>query len=43
MIDPDKERDTYKKERKELIEIEWVASTLQPMYDMPITYDHSMT
>jgi hypothetical protein len=38
-----KERDTYKKARKELLETEWGASTSQPVYDMPPAYDHSMT
>jgi hypothetical protein len=38
-FDPRKERDTYKKERKDLLEIEWVASTSQPMYDRPPVYD----
>jgi len=33
-------RDTYKQERKELLEIEWKASTMPPMYEMPLAYDH---
>jgi hypothetical protein len=48
-FDPRRERDTNKKARKELLEVEWVASTLQPVcdrppvYGMPPAYDHSMT
>jgi len=42
-FDPRRERDTYNKVRKELLKIEWVTSTLQPMYDMPLAYDHSIT
>jgi hypothetical protein len=48
-FDLQKERDTYKQARKELLEIEWGASTSQPvygmppLYDMPPSYDHSMT
>jgi hypothetical protein len=42
-FDPWKERDTYNKARKELLEIGWRASNLQPLYDMPPTYDHSIT
>jgi hypothetical protein len=41
-FDPQKERDTYKKSRKDMIEIEWGASTLiaPPVSNMPPTYDH---
>jgi hypothetical protein len=42
-FDPCKERDAYKKSRKDLLETEWGASTSQPMYDMPPAYDHSIT
>ena len=42
-FDPWKERDTYNKERKELLETKFVASTSKLVYDMPPTYDHSMT
>jgi hypothetical protein len=34
---PQKERDTYKKSRKDLIETEWGASNAPPVYGMPPT------
>jgi len=48
LFDPIKEKDTYQKSRKELLEIELIASTSTtppvydrtPIYDMPPTYDH---
>ena len=51
LFDPRKERDMYKKIRKELIGSEWIASTSTmpdlyerfPVYNMPPTYDHTDT
>jgi len=49
LFDPIKDKDTYQQARKELLETEWITSTLtvpplydRPLiYDMPLFYDHS--
>jgi hypothetical protein len=49
LFDPRKEKETYQQARKELMGVDWIASTLtvpplydRPLvYDMPLVYDHS--
>jgi hypothetical protein len=41
LFDPRKEKETYQKERKELVGLECITSTssVPPLYDRPLVYD----